>query len=378
MEEIPPEISNKICKELEEKQEELSKYLREKQEVNNKLGIIQIHRHQLAISKILVSVHGRSPYILVKAHGNLSESYFSAEYYEASIDHLTSALKLNMTLFESIKDSQNYHIHLLTNLGKCNIFLNKTSEALDILQKALKSNQNMNGPKDISNTSILSALSKVHFKQKEHSKALEYLTEVWEIYESKFGMKHEIMIEVYTDMAEIYKSQGDTKNAVEILRRKLYLMHELEIFNNSLAETFEKCGVWLQELFMYPQAIDAFREAEKIYIQNNGMISKVASKLKRKICGVLVKIEEYEEAVKECKELEEIDKSLYGEYSSQYAKDLKVIGTVSMIISKNLEALKYFNKALEVYTRLRNSKAVKEVRSKLETLTKGNKEKEEL
>jgi len=377
MEEIPTEVSNKICKELEEKFEELGKYLREKQEANNLLGVVQIHRRQLAISKILVQVHGKSPYFLVKAHGNLSESYASAEYYEAAVDHLTSALKLNMNLFESIKESQAYHIHLLTLLGKCNICTGKVNEALDILQKALKSNENMNGSKDFSNAPILTVLAKGYCKQKEYSKAIDYLTEVWEVYEAKFGMKHEIMIEVYTDMAEIYKLQNDTRNAVEMIKRKLYLMNELGVNFNSLAETFEKCGIWLQELFMYPQAIDAFREAEKIYIQVSGMINKKTSKLKRKICTVLVKTEEYEEAIKECKELEEIDRSLYGEYSNQYAKDLKVVGTIFLIISKNTEALKYFGRALEVYSRLRNKKMVKEVKEKIEGLGKGHKEKEE-
>lgn len=377
MEDIPAEVSNKICRELEEKFDELGKYLREKQEANNLLGVVQIHRHQLAISKILVQVHGKSTFLMVKAHGNLSESYISAEYYEAAVDHLTSALKLNMNLFESIRESQSYHIHLLTLLGKCNIHFGKISEALDILQKALKSNENINGLKDFSNASILTILAKAYHKQKEYSKAIEYLTEVWEVYEAKFGMKHEIMIEVYTEMAEIYKQQGDTRNAVEIIKRKLYLMNELGVNSNSLAETFEKCGIWLQDLFVYPQAIDAFREAEKTYIQLNGMINKKTSKLKRKICTVLVKTEEYEEAIKECKELEEIDKSLYGEYSNQYAKDLKVIGTILLIISKNSEALRYFNRALEVYSRLRNKKMIKEMKEKIEGLGKGNKEKEE-
>ena len=151
-------------------------------------------------------------------------------------------------------------------------------------------------------------------------------------------------------------------------------MIELGVQSDFLAETYEKLGLCLQELFVFPQALDSFREAEKIFIQNNGVISRKASKLKRKICNVLVKVEEYEEAVRECKELEEIDKSLYGEFSNQHAKDLKAVATIFMIMGKFQDALKLFNKALEIYSRQKNKKMIKEVKEKIEVLKKNHKD----
>lgn len=384
MEDIDSEIALKISKELEEKSDELGKYLKDKLEnfnhgknsnhVQDRLAIIQTQRHQLAISRILVNVHGKSPMVMVKAHYNLADSYSQADYFDAAADHLISASKINMDLFESVKEARVVHIGILNLLGKCYLHIGRIEEAKSILEQALASNKVLNGKNDFSNAQILNSLAKVHCKLKDYGLALDRAYEVWEVFEEKFGLKHEIMIDVYNDIADIHILQKDNKNAVDVLRRKLNLMIELGVQSDFLAETYEKLGLCLQELFVFPQALDSFREAEKIFIQNNGVISRKASKLKRKICNVLVKVEEYEEAVRECKELEEIDKSLYGEFSNQHAKDLKAVATIFMIMGKFQDALKLFNKALEIYSRQKNKKMIKEVKEKIEVLKKNHKD----
>ena len=187
-------------------------------------------------------------------------------------------------------------------------------------------------------------------------------------------MKHESMIDVYTEMGEIYHQQNDIPNGIDILKRKLNLMMELDIQTNAVAETAEKLAGWLQENSNYPEALDSLRNAEKIYEYNHGQINKKTAKVKRHICMLLLKAGEYEEALQECLELEEIDKSLHGKSTQQYAKNLKVIGTILMILNRYSQAYEYFNKAYDIYGKLKNKKAVKEIKEKLDTIKKSLKD----
>lgn len=84
---------------------------------------------------------------------------------------------------------------------------------------------------------------------------------------------------------------------------------------------------------------------------------------------LLLKAGEYEEALEECLELEEIDKSLHGEKSQQYGKNLKVIATILMILNRYQQAHDYFTNALDIFSKLKNSKkTVKEIKEKLQTI----------
>jgi len=46
-----------------------------------------------------VNVHKKDLFLLVTAYTRLGESYLSNKYFEQALDHLTSALKLNSSLF---------------------------------------------------------------------------------------------------------------------------------------------------------------------------------------------------------------------------------------------------------------------------------------
>lgn len=378
MEEYPLSIADRICGELEDKNRVLSEYVKDREEIGDKEGVIQVRIHQLALCKVLVNVHNRSPFILVQAHTNLGESYLSKEYYEQALDHLTSALKLNGNLFNSVQEAKPFHTHILTLLGKCYMEAGGVEDALGLLEKALKMNKALLGDDNLSHAPILSALSKVQVKQKDFSKALDSMTSVWELYEAHFGMKHEAMIEVYADMAEIYHQQNDVSNSIDVLKRKLNLMMDLDIHTDAVAETAEKLGAWLQENSNFPEALDALRNAEKVYEYNHGQINKKTAKVKRHICMLLLKAGEYEEALQECLEIEEIDKSLHGKSTQQYAKNLKVIGTILMILNRYPKAYDYFNKAYDIYGKLKNKKAMKEIKEKLESIKKTMKENPEV
>ena len=75
-------------------------------------------------------------------------------------------------------------------------------------------------------------------------------------------------------------------------------------------------------------------KAMDIYEQSYGLEDVRTCKIKRNVALVYLRGNEFNDALKELKEVEELEKLLYGETSAQLAKTQKIIGTL-MIIMKN-------------------------------------------
>ncbi len=60
-------------------------------------------------------------------------------------------------------------------------------DALSLLEKSLKMNKQVLGETHISNCDIFTVMSHVYAKLKDFENAVNYLFQVWEIYEAKFG-----------------------------------------------------------------------------------------------------------------------------------------------------------------------------------------------
>lgn len=375
MEEFQMTISDRICGELgkaysEEKNRVLNEYVKDREDIGDKEGVIQVRIHQLALCKVLVTVHNRSTFMLVQAHCNLGECYLNNEYYEQALDHLTSALKLNGSLFSVIEETKQFHTHILTLLGKCYSEAGSVEDALGLLEKALKMNYAIMGEEHVSNCPIYSALAQVYSKKKLYDKAIDSLTSVWELYEAQLGAKHVMLAPVYEEMAKIYHKQKDLAKAVDVQKRGLHLLLELDQMPDKAAELALTLAKWLQEQNNFPEALDALRNAEHLFEFNYGAVDKKTAKVKRNICMLLLKAGEYEEALAECLELEELDRNLYGSESLQYAKNLKVIATVLMILKRYSQSLDYFSRALQVFKGLKNQKkAIGEIKQKITSIT---------
>ncbi len=48
----------------------------------------------------MVTVHRKSTFLLVTAHSQLGEAYLNLKCFDLSLDHLTTALKLNSDLLK--------------------------------------------------------------------------------------------------------------------------------------------------------------------------------------------------------------------------------------------------------------------------------------
>lgn len=62
-------------------------------------GVIHVRVQQLALAKLLVNVHKKDLFLLVTTYAKLGEAYLASSYFEQALDHLTTALKLNGSLF---------------------------------------------------------------------------------------------------------------------------------------------------------------------------------------------------------------------------------------------------------------------------------------
>ncbi len=100
---------------------------------------------QLALSKLLVNVHKKDLFMLVTAYTRLGEAYLQNKYFEQALDHLTSALKLNSSLFGRVEMTRQFHSHILTLLGSCYLEAGNYRDALSLLEKSLKMNKQVMG-----------------------------------------------------------------------------------------------------------------------------------------------------------------------------------------------------------------------------------------
>ena len=204
------EIDDKICGELDEKNRALNEYVHGQSPEN----VIQVRVQQLAICKVLVNIHRKNLFILVTAYCNLGTAYLENKYYEQALDHLTTALKLNGSLFSKLEETKQFHAHILTQLGKCYMEAGNLNDALGLLEKSLKMNKTVLGEEHPSNSSILLTLSQIHSRKKDYETAITLLSQVWELSEAHYGLKSPQTANVYLELAKVYLKKKDFPEAI--------------------------------------------------------------------------------------------------------------------------------------------------------------------
>lgn len=120
-----------------------------------------------------MNIHRHDLFILVKPYTQLGEAYLNNKYYEQALDHLTTALKLNGSLFQKVEETKRYHSKILTLLGKCYMEAGNFKDALSLLEKSLKMNVEVLGGDHMSNAAIFTVVSQVYAKQKDYDKAIK-------------------------------------------------------------------------------------------------------------------------------------------------------------------------------------------------------------
>lgn len=92
----------------------------------------------------------------------------------------------------------------------------------------------------------------------------------------------------------------------------------------TLADYQEKAGA-------LEAAIMSLSEAKNVLEENYSLVDKRTCKVKRNIALLYLKLNRFEEALNELREVEELELTLYGDRSIQLAKTLKKIGILFII-----------------------------------------------
>jgi len=105
----------------------------------------------------------------------------------------------------------------------------------------------------------------------------------------------------------------------------------------------------LEETNQIDDAIQKLNKALDIYQFNFGTEDHRACRVKRRIALIFLKCNQFKEALKQLREVEYIERQVYGDNSNQLAKTLKVIGTLQIILGNQDEARVSLNEALMVF-----------------------------
>ena len=85
-------------------------------------------------------------------------------------------------------------------------------------------------------------------------------------------------------------------------------------------------------------------------------------KVKRNISVLCLKSDQNEEALNELRQVEELERTLYGYSSTQLGKTYKVIGTIHLLNKNHAEARDYLQKAQFIFEQKGLVKLLKEVK----------------
>ena len=72
---------------------------------------------------------------------------------------MTTALKLNGSLFSKLEATKQFHSHILTLLGKCYMEAGNFKDALNLLDKSLRMNKQVLGEDHVSNANIYTVIA---------------------------------------------------------------------------------------------------------------------------------------------------------------------------------------------------------------------------
>lgn len=242
------------------------------------------------------------------------------------------------------------------------------NDALGLLEKSLKMNKTVLGESDISNASIYSTLSKVYLKKKEYDKALNQLSKVWELSEAKFGNDSLEIAQIYLDLAKVYYKKKDFEEAINHQLKAIENYKQNDHDPELLAKCMVTASEWYSKNENLEDAIKWLRETEEIYVYLHGKVDKKTCKIKRDIALLLLKNNQYDEALDEVIQVEEQERSLYGETSLQLGRTYKLIGTLYILRRKQAEAKVYLQKAQTIFELKGATKLLKEVKTKLHML----------
>ena len=247
-------------------------------------------------------------------------------------------------------------------------------DALSLLEKALKMNKQVQGDEHPSNGAILTAMGHVHLRQKDFESAVALLFQAWELAQAGFGDNSEPVADALLELAQAHLKKKDFAKAVEFQGKALSLLQGLEGTDpDKVAGAAIALSEWLEKAEQVDGALQALKTAEQIYEYNYSVVDKRTCKVKRNVALLYLKANRYDQALEELREVEELERTLYGEGSVQLGKTFKVIGTLFIINNNPGDARDYLMRAHGIFEAKGLLRLLKEVKAKLKMLSSSSK-----
>jgi len=138
---------------------------------------------------------------------------------------------------------------------------------------------------------------------------------------------------LYIEIADLLKKKALLTEALDFKVRAFEFFAETSKYAMSdvLAELASSLSLWLEENNQVSEALEKLQQALDIYQTNYGVEDHRACRVKRRIALIYLRCNEFQDALKELREVECIERVVYGDNSVSLAKTLKVIGTLLII-----------------------------------------------
>ncbi|CAD7963944.1 unnamed protein product [Amoebophrya sp. A25] len=331
-------------------------------------GVIEARIHQLALTQLLVDVHDLPIAAACHQHCLLSEAYSMGGYVPQALEHIHYGQQIVESQIYDNGPSQRLGSSLALAEGFAYVAEGKDyPTALSTLQKAATLLKQAYGPEDLQLARAHELLGKVTTVRKEYSAALEHLSTAWEIREHCLGWENDQTLMLWLDMAWVHHLNGEQEEALSLQTSVVDKVIKLNKFPHLAADAVLRLAKWTDT----KTALDKLKAVEQIVLQQLGREEQKSVEVKRELALILIKRREHDQALEYLREVQFLERTLFGPQSVQLARTLKALGTVYM-----LKGGKYFadasdclNAALNIFDASINTGAnIQDLKQKLHSI----------
>ena len=249
-------------------------------------------------------------------------------------------------------------------------------DSLNLLDKSLAMTRQLKGNDTIDSCAIYSIIAKVHIKQKDYEAALKYLQKIETITSQDEASEPEALAGIYLQIAKVFAKRREDKQAIQHQEKALDIFEQTAKFHGTdfLAGVATQLSTWQEQAGQIAEALVNLGKALDIYKNSYGMEDIRTCKIKRNVALVYLRGNQFEEALRELREVEELERVLYGEASSNLAKTQKIIGTLMIITGNTQEAREYLVQAHAIFEQRGMLKQLRETKQKLKMLQQAAKQ----
>lgn len=155
----------------------------------------------------------------------------------------------------------------------------------------------------MSNAQILLVIGQVYTRQKDFERALNVITDAWELFDMNHGKSSEQVGNCFLEMASIHNKKKDFAEAINFQQKALQVFSELEKFSNTefLAAISITLAEHQEKAEQNEAALESLKQAKQILEENYSAMDKRTCKVKRNISLLYLKLNKYNEALEELK-----------------------------------------------------------------------------